>query len=71
MERANSLEKTLMLGKTEGGRRRGRQGVRQLDGIIDIIMDMNLSRLREIVKDREALCAAVHQATKSRTRLRD
>ena len=71
MERANSLEKTLMLGKTEGGRRRGRQGMRQLDGIIDIIMDMNLSRLREIVKDREALCAAVHQATKSRTRLRD
>ena len=69
MERANSLEKTLMLGKTEGGRRRGRQGVRQLDGIIDIIMDMNLSRLREIVKDREALCAAAYGVSKSWTQL--
>ena len=69
MERANSLEKTLMLGKTEGGRRRGRQGMRQLDGIIDIIMDMNLSRLREIVKDREALCAAVHVIKKNQTLL--
>ena len=67
MQRGDSLEKTLMLGKTEGGRRRGRQGVRQLDGIIDIIMDMNLSRLREIVKDREALCAAVHGVAKSQT----
>ena len=69
-ERADSLEKTLMLGKTEGGKRRGRQRLRQLDGIIDL-MDTNLNRLQEIVKDREALCAAVHGATKSRTRLRD
>ena len=69
-ERADSLEKTLMLGKTEGGKRRGRQRLRQLNGIIDL-MDTNLNRLQEIVKDREALCAAVHGATKSRTRLRD
>ena len=68
MRRANPLEKTLMLGKTEDKRRRGRQRVKWLDGITDS-MDMNLSKLREIVKDRKAWCAAVHRVTKSWTRL--
>ena len=70
MQRADSLEKTLMLGGTEGRRRRGRQRMRWLDGIIDW-MDMGLGRLRELVMDREAWHAVVHGVTKSRTRLRD
>ena len=70
MQRADSFEKTLMLGKIEGGKRRGRQRVRLLDGITDS-MDMGLGKVQELVIDRQAWHAAIHRVAKSRTQLSD
>ena len=70
MQRADSFEKPLMLGKIEGRRRRGQQRMKWLDGITDL-MDLNLNELRELVMDREAWRAVIHGVTKSRTRLSD